>query len=40
MRWRCGHQGNDQLVGVGILEYLDQMIDERPSGAVREVAAT
>lgn len=40
MRWRCGHQGNDQLVGVGILEYLDQMIDGRPSGALREVAAT
>jgi len=35
MRWRCGDQ-----VGVGILEYLDQMIDGRPSGAVREQAAT
>jgi pyruvate,water dikinase len=40
MRWRSGDQGQDQRVGVGILEYLDQMIDGRPSGAVREQAAT
>ena len=33
MRWRCGDR-----TGVGILEYLDQMIDGRPSGAVRETS--
>lgn len=31
MRWRCGDR-----VGVGILEYLDQMIDGRPSGTLQE----
>lgn len=31
MQWRCGDR-----VGVGILEYLDQMIDGRPSGTLRE----
>ena len=33
MRWRCGER-----TGVGILEYLDQMIDGRPSGALRETS--
>jgi len=35
MRWRCGERS-----GVGILEYLDQMVDGRPSGAQRESSAS
>jgi hypothetical protein len=32
--WRC-----DDRVGYGLSEYLDQIIDERPVGAVEEMAA-
>jgi len=35
MRWRGGERS-----GVGILEYLDQMVDGRPSGARRESSAS
>jgi len=35
MRWRCGERS-----GVGILEYLDQMVAGRPSGAVREASGS
>ena len=35
MRWHCGERS-----GVGILEYLDQMVDGRPSGALRETAGS
>jgi hypothetical protein len=34
MRWRCGER-----TGVGILEYLDQIVDGRPSGTFREAPA-
>lgn len=33
MKWHCGDR-----TGVGILEYLDQMIDGRPVGATRETS--